>query len=94
MFTLRQIGRDLGVRCPTSLKKADLIEQIILVEKGKILPHYSKVGRKLLNDEYEKIEVPKRDINNDREKFLLELEKLTLEYKEKIERLYKKYALF
>ena len=89
LFTLRQIGREIGVKSPTSLTKNALIEQIIKVDNGEIKPYFSKVGRKHLNDEYDKI-IEKK---NDREEFLLELEKLTLEYREKITKLYNKYAL-
>ena len=69
VYPLRKIGKDLGVKSPTSLKKNELIESILDIQSGKIKPVSSKHGRPSLNSEYKSLE------NNKKEK----------EQKEKIE---------
>ncbi len=98
LSALRQIGRELGVKSPTSLTKNSLIDEIIKVENGLVNPHFTKVGRKCLNIEYGKQENQDNrkelSLKKSKEKeFLLELDKLTSEYKQRIIKLYNKYAL-
>lgn len=38
IFELRQIGREKGVKSPTTLRRNDLISQILGVQSGKIKP--------------------------------------------------------
>lgn len=38
IYELRKIGRDVGVKSPTSLKKEDLISQILQIVKGNAVP--------------------------------------------------------
>ncbi len=45
IYSLRDLGRSMGVKAPTSLKKADLIENILNIQKGKIKPYKTKRGR-------------------------------------------------
>ena len=45
---LRNIGREIGVKAPSSLKKAELIENILKVQDGTIPPHVTKKGRPAL----------------------------------------------
>ncbi|MBQ8426663.1 MAG: Rho termination factor N-terminal domain-containing protein [Clostridia bacterium] len=52
VHTLRQIGREKGVKAPSSLKKGDLIEQILGIEKGEIAPCFSTGGRPVLDTEF------------------------------------------
>ena len=51
IFELRNIGREKGVKLPTTLKKKDLIEQIIKLELGEISPYVNttKQGRPVKN---------------------------------------------
>ena len=51
---LRQIGRELGVKSPSTLKKSQLIEQILGISSGEISPTFSKVGRPQLDGVVEK----------------------------------------
>ena len=46
IYELRCIAREKGVKCPTKLKKKELIKEIHLIEKGKKQPYVKeKVGR-------------------------------------------------
>lgn len=45
IFELRKMGRDLGVKCPTSLKKEQLINEILLIINGKTEPFVRKNRR-------------------------------------------------
>ena len=45
IYDLRYIGREVGLKSVTTLKKGELINQILLVENDKILPIKSRVGR-------------------------------------------------
>ena len=49
---LREIGREVGVRAPSALKKKDLIYKIISVTSGTTLPHKPKSGRPCLKSHY------------------------------------------
>ena len=51
VHTLRQIGREKGVKAPSLLKKREIIEQILGVEKGEIAPCFSTGGRPVLDTE-------------------------------------------
>jgi len=42
---LKKIARDVGVKCPTSLKKAELIEQIEKIKSGKQQPYFNNNGK-------------------------------------------------
>ena len=48
LYSLRELGREIGVKAPSSLKKAELIENILSVQNGKIAPHVTKKGRPAL----------------------------------------------
>jgi len=45
LYSLRELGRSLGVKAPSSLRKDQLIEQILGVLSGKIEPTFSMRGR-------------------------------------------------
>ncbi len=45
LHDLRKIGKKIGVRAPTRLKKADLVENILAVQSGKVQPYFSAIGR-------------------------------------------------
>ncbi len=45
ILTLREIGIELGVKAPTSLTKAKLIEAILKVSNGQTEPYRSNKGR-------------------------------------------------
>ena len=48
LYSLRELGREIGVKAPTSLKKAELIENILNVQSGKTPPYVTKKGRPAL----------------------------------------------
>ena len=50
VFALREIGRELGVKSPSTLKKRDLIEAIINLENGLTKPYFSTKGRPLMKN--------------------------------------------
>lgn len=47
IYELRKLAREIGVKSPTSLKRADLIEKINSIKSGKELPYKrtTKKGR-------------------------------------------------
>lgn len=45
LYSLRELGREIGVKAPSTLKKEQLIEQILGVLSGKIEPTFSTRGR-------------------------------------------------
>ena len=45
LHELRKIGKQIGVRAPSRLKKADLIKNILDVQSGKLQPYFSSKGR-------------------------------------------------
>ena len=48
VHSLRNLAREIGVRAPTSLKKAELIDEIIQIKKGVKQPYtLKKAGRPL-----------------------------------------------
>lgn len=51
IHVLRDIGRQLGVKSPSSLKKSQLIEQIMAVDSGRVEPNFTKKGRPSLGKE-------------------------------------------
>ena len=62
---LRTLGRRVGVKCPSKLKKEDLVDSILKIEKGLIAPYHTNMGRpikkgsthiSLSKDDVEKIE--------------------------------------
>lgn len=53
LYSLRTLGRKTGVKAPSSLRKAELIENILDVQSGKILPHKTKRGRPALPKQVE-----------------------------------------
>ena len=71
IHNLRHLGKSIGVKSPCTLNKSQLIEQIVLIQKGNIKPCFSKKGRptKLDTNEYlarkkeEKIEIVKQQID-------------------------------
>ena len=45
IYELRTLARSIGVKSPTTLRKQDLILQIINLQEGKSTAQYSKRGR-------------------------------------------------
>ncbi len=58
LLTLREFARKIGVKSPTSKKKAQLIKEIVNIEKGLQKPYFSKFGRKpsksIANEDFDK----------------------------------------
>ena len=50
IYPLRQIGRQIGVKKPSSLKKTDLINAILDLQNGYIKPYFTNKGRPAKND--------------------------------------------
>jgi len=50
LYNLRRIGSEIGVKSPTSMKKAQLITAIIDVAEGRVAPFHSNKGRPKLKD--------------------------------------------
>ena len=45
LHSLRKIGREIGVKAPTTLYKKELIAEIIKIKNGEKQPYVSKKGR-------------------------------------------------
>lgn len=45
IYELRKLAREIGVKSPTSLKRAELIEKINAIETGKELPFIKKTNK-------------------------------------------------
>ena len=63
IYELRCIGKDIGVKAPTSLVKADLVDAIINVQSGLVKPYVAKRGRPSIVTPKEKILISKAKIN-------------------------------
>lgn len=51
LHDIRTIGRNIGVKSPTSKTKTELIDKILAVQNGKEKPCFSRVGRRaFVND--------------------------------------------
>ena len=48
IYTLREIGREVGVKSPSSKKKYDLIQEIINIQNGTTAPYFTNLGRPTL----------------------------------------------
>ncbi len=48
LYDLREIGEQVGVKSPTNLKKADLIEEIWAIINGEKSKHVATRGRKAI----------------------------------------------
>lgn len=46
LHDLRVLGAQIGVKAPSTLKKEQLIKEIIAVERGEKSPHFSNRGRR------------------------------------------------
>lgn len=57
LYSLRELGREIGVKAPSTLKKEQLIEQILSVLSGKIEPTFSMRGRPKLKKNFSTQEV-------------------------------------
>ena len=77
IYSLRYLGRNIGVKAPTSLKKAELIENILSVQNGKIPPYTTKRGRPVLHKKLSPLEeieqIIQRIIKDNEEKIKQEL---------------------
>lgn len=84
--TLRQIARQIGVKAPTSLKKAELIQAIIRIKNGIDKPCFSNKGRPLIDVDikYENINV--RDLAK-KEKEILKKAQILKDIKVEIKKL-------
>ncbi len=94
LFSLRQLGRKIGVKGSSALTKKMLIDEIVSIESGNKKPHFTNKGRpvktsntsnlqKELREEIEQIENLKFK-NKEKELVLLNL----IEMKRKIEHLF------
>ena len=80
IYSLRVIGREIGVRAPSALKKQNLIENILSVQSGKIVPHFAKSGRPSMDiEQIERKEKKKQFVDLEKE-----LYKILKETQEKI----------
>ena len=89
LYALRDIGREIGVKAPASLKKATLIDNILKVCSGEIEPCFSNKGRPAMKKSDVRI-VEKNNpqklaqFENKLDKALLELKNCIMQaYKEK-----------
>ncbi len=56
VYTLRGMGRKIGVKKPTALKKGDLIQEILDIKCGKKQPYFTNMGRRTKDYEIGDIE--------------------------------------
>ena len=76
LYQLRQKGREIGVKSPTTYKKKDLIEAIIDVLEGKVVPEKTNRGRPAMNSfEQHKTKKEIKDIEKSIDKALSKLKK-------------------
>lgn len=94
LHDLRAIGRNIGVKSPTSKTKTELINKILAVFKGEEKPYFTKVGRKVLtNEEISFMEREQKQIDNKKEKeFNLQLSKLLEKHKKELLAFYNKHT--
>ena len=45
LYSLRNLAREIGVKAPTSFKKQELIDEILLIDSGKKQAYKSNKGR-------------------------------------------------
>ena len=50
LYRLRKIGREVGVKAPTSLNKATLLDEISKILSGEKVPHNTTKGRPVRED--------------------------------------------
>ena len=59
-YLIRAIGRNEGVKCPTTKNNKQIVKEIILIKKGKLKPHFSNLGRKpkpiIIHDAFKTLE--------------------------------------
>ena len=94
---LRNIGKDIGVQSPTSLKKEVLIQNILDIQENRVQPCFSNRGRKKINStlrEKALIELFSLSANTAEIDRIFEeiVDKFLAELKEKIMNLYKELA--
>lgn len=82
LYLLRQKGREIGVKAPSSLNKRKLIEAIMDVTLGKVKPTASNRGRPVLNERLERVQMPtvtKEDFESRLDKILRDFKNLLLD---------------
>ena len=51
IHAVRVIGKEIGVKSPSTLKKQELIDRILDIQSGKVMPKFSSSGRPRLGSE-------------------------------------------
>jgi hypothetical protein len=80
LYALRGIGREIGVRAPSSLTKGVLIENILRVQAGIDKPFFSKSGRPSLDGKF----TTKKKKDKKQTELIEEIDKILQVAKEKI----------
>ncbi|MBE5756554.1 MAG: hypothetical protein E7342_02025 [Clostridiales bacterium] len=76
LHDLRLMGREIGVKSPTSLVKKELIEKIVLVSNGQVAPYRTKKGRPTIKE--------KEVFNTYKTQFEKKLDNILLKLKQEI----------
>ena len=91
---VRKIGRNIGVKSPTSMTKDKIIDCILAIQKGEMQPVFTKRGRpaKTISPVNEHFELQKKYSEKERQRLLKEkvskyLEKLKKEIYAYIDRI-------
>ena len=84
LYELRELGRGIGVKSPSSLRKKQLIEKILKIQKGEEKPTFSCRGRPVVRnkvyDSYnEQHNIKKEKIKLAVEEFLIKIFKIMKE---------------
>lgn len=86
IYELRKLAREIGVKSPTSLKRAELIEKINAIETGKELPCIMQTRRgrpiKQINFTYD---ISEKGFKSDYVNFLLDLKEKNLQINKQID---------
>ena len=86
IHSLRILGREIGVKSPTSLNKKDLISAIVKIRHGEMTPHVPvKKGRPTLASNLINVNIPDTTNNID-----LIIEILVDEYRKQLIKILKK----
>ena len=63
IYELRNIGRNKGVKNPTTLRRADLINEINKIDRGEVLPYVKKTKQGRPTKGMNNIKPPKIEFN-------------------------------
>jgi hypothetical protein len=71
-YELRNLGRQIGVKSPSTIRKDEVIDNIIAIYKGKKKPHFTNLGRPAIkqNNSFDSKDI---EIEKQIDKMLLDL---------------------